>query len=130
MESLSPKKPKTVKEWLTFTESSESEKVKEATLVSELIEDGYLRGVTRTDANGDPADFQIRGITLKGRNLLRDLIKEEKQREFEELADAKRKELNDRREALQAKREEMLNSLKAEVGGNLGDDSDEEDEED
>ena len=60
----------------------------------------------------------------------RDLIKEEKQRELEELADAKRKELNDRREALQAKREEMMNSLKAEVGGNLGDDSDEEDEED
>lgn len=63
-------------------------------------------------------------------NEARDLIKEEKQRELEELADAKRKELNDRREALQAKREEMMNSLKAEVGGNLGDDSDEEDEED
>ena len=54
----------------------------------------------------------------------RDLIKEEKQLELEELAAAKRKELNDNRDALKAKREAMLNSLKAEVGGTLGDESD------
>jgi hypothetical protein len=59
----------------------------------------------------------------------RDLIKEEKQRELEELANAKRKELNDRRDALKEKREEMLNSLKAEVGNTLGDSSDDDDDE-
>ena len=53
----------------------------------------------------------------------RDLIKEEKQRELEELAAAKRKEMNDKRDALKAKREEMLNSLKAERAGLMDEDS-------
>ena len=61
----------------------------------------------------------------------RDLIKEERARELEDLAAAKRKELNDRREALQKKRQEMLDSLKAEVGGGgNGSDSEEDDSED
>lgn len=55
----------------------------------------------------------------------RDLIEEERARELEDLAAAKRKELNDRREELQKKRQEMLDSLKAEVGGGGSEDSDE-----
>ena len=75
-------KRKTPKDWLLFTcreADLQSEEKKDASIVSELIEEGFLRGVSRTDGNGDPADFQIRGITLKGRALLMDLIKQEKE---------------------------------------------------
>ena len=80
---MKDKKPETPKEWLLFTARGvdhQSEEKKEASIVSELIEEGFLRGTTRTDANGDTADFQIRGITLKGRSLLADLIQQDKER--------------------------------------------------
>ena len=66
--------------WLVQGLKKEEEDKKEInpTIPSELINDNFLRGVTRTDHKGDPCDFRIDGITLKGQNLLLNIQKEKR----------------------------------------------------